>query len=119
MVIPMRMRQYLPMFPRTALVTGAASGIGAALVELMRAEGTDVRALDLADGFDVGDSEAWEAVGSVDLACLNAGVTTGETDIREVSDAAYRRICAANLDGVVLGVRHLARVLEPGSAIVV
>jgi NAD(P)-dependent dehydrogenase (short-subunit alcohol dehydrogenase family) len=118
MVIPMRMRQYPPMFPRTALVTGAASGIGGALVELTRAEGADVLALDLADGFDVGDPQAWETVGAVDLACLNAGVTTGEADIREVSDAAYRRILAANLDGVVFGVRHLARILEPGSAIV-
>ena len=29
----MRMRQYPPMFPRTALVTGGASGIGAAIVD--------------------------------------------------------------------------------------
>jgi NAD(P)-dependent dehydrogenase (short-subunit alcohol dehydrogenase family) len=118
MVIPMSMRQYPPMFPHTALVTGSASGIGTALVELLRAEGADVQALDLRNGFDVGDPEAWAAVGAVDLACLNAGVTTGETDIREVSDAAYRRILSANLNGVVFGVRRLARVLEPGSAIV-
>ena len=115
----MRMGQYLPMFPRTALVTGAASGIGAAIVELLRAGGAEVQALDLADGFDVADPDAWEAVGAVDLACLNAGVTTGETDIRRVSDEAYRRIRGANLDGVVHGVRRLARVMEPGSAIVV
>jgi NAD(P)-dependent dehydrogenase (short-subunit alcohol dehydrogenase family) len=55
----------------------------------------------------------------VELACLNAGVTTGETDVRDVSDEAYRRIRGANLDGVVYGVRRLADVLEPGSAIVV
>ncbi|HSC73025.1 MAG TPA: SDR family NAD(P)-dependent oxidoreductase [Gaiellaceae bacterium] len=107
------------MFPRTALVTGAASGIGAAIVELLRAGGAEVQALDLADGFDVADPDAWEAVGAVDLACLNAGVTTGETDIRRVSDEAYRRIRGANLDGVVHGVRRLGRVMEPGSAIVV
>lgn len=113
------MRQYLPMFPRGALVTGAASGIGAAIVALLECSGCDVLALDLADGFDVGDPEVWESVGAVELACLNAGVTTGERDIRAVSDRAYRRIVGANVDGVVFGVRRLATVQEPGSAIVV
>ena len=115
----MRMRQYLPMFPRTALVTGSASGIGAALVELLRREGADVRALDLAGGFDVSDPRAWETVGAVELACLNAGVVTGEQDVSRLSDEAYRRILGANLDGVVFGARRLARIMEPGGAIVV
>jgi NAD(P)-dependent dehydrogenase (short-subunit alcohol dehydrogenase family) len=119
MVIPRRMRQYLPMFPRTALVTGAASGIGAAIVASLRRSGCDVLALDLADGFDVADARAWERVGAVELACLNAGVTAGEHDVRAVSDAAYRRIVGANVDGVVFGVRRLAAVQEPGSAVVV
>jgi NAD(P)-dependent dehydrogenase (short-subunit alcohol dehydrogenase family) len=118
MVIAMRMRQYDPMFPRTALVTGGASGIGAAIVALLRSEGAEVQALDLADGFDVSDSQAWEKVGAVELACLNAGVTTGEHDVSRLSDDAYRRILGANLDGVVFGVRRLADVMEPGSAIV-
>lgn len=113
------MGQYLPMFPRTALVTGSASGIGAAIVELLRTDGAEVQALDLADGFDVADPQAWETVGSAELACLNAGVTTGETDIRDVSDEAYSRIRGANLDGVVYGVRRLAHVLQPKSVIVV
>jgi NAD(P)-dependent dehydrogenase (short-subunit alcohol dehydrogenase family) len=107
------------MFPRTALVTGAASGIGAALVGLLRRGGCAVDALDLRDGFDVGDPRAWERVAAVELACLNAGVTTGERDIRAVSDAAYRRIVGANVDGVVFGVRRLADLQRPGSAIVV
>jgi NAD(P)-dependent dehydrogenase (short-subunit alcohol dehydrogenase family) len=75
--------------------------------------------LDARDGFDVGDSEAWESVEPVELACLNAGVSTGVSDLTAVSDDAYRRIVGANLDGVVFGVRHLARVMAPGSAIVV
>ena len=114
----MRMRQYDPMFPRTALVTGGASGIGAAIVDLLRSEGAEVEALDLAEGFDVSNPQAWETVGAVELACLNAGVTTGEQDVSRVSDDAYRRILGANLDGVVFGVRRLADVMEPGSAIV-
>jgi len=119
MVSAVRMGQYVAVFPRTALVTGAASGIGAATVDLLRREGAEVRPLDLVDGFDVADPQGWESVGPVDLACLNAGATTGERDIQAVTDEAYRRIVGANLDGVVFGVRHLARVLERGSAIVV
>jgi NAD(P)-dependent dehydrogenase (short-subunit alcohol dehydrogenase family) len=106
------------MFPRTALVTGGASGIGAATVDLLRSEGTEVESLDLAGGFDVSDAKAWETVGAVELACLNAGVVTGEHDVTRLSDDAYRRILGVNLDGIVFGVRRLASVMEPGSAIV-
>lgn len=107
------------MFPETALVTGGASGIGRAIVERLERDGAQVRVLDLQGGFDVSAPEAWESVEAVDLACLNAGVVTGESDIREMDDAAYRRIIGTNVDGVVFGVRRLARVLEPGSAVVV
>lgn len=113
------MRQYRAMFPRTALVTGAASGIGAALVTELRADGAEVQELDVVHGFDVSDSGAWDTVESVELACLNAGVTTGASDLTEVNERAYRRILGANVDGVVYGVRRLAEVMEPGAAIVV
>ena len=100
-------------FPRTALVTGGASGIGAAIVERLRAEGADVLSLDLADGFDVSDAAAWDNVGPVDLACLNAGVISRDESVED-----YRRVLGANVDGVVFGIRRLAPAMEPGSAIV-
>jgi NAD(P)-dependent dehydrogenase (short-subunit alcohol dehydrogenase family) len=102
-----------------ALVTGGRSGIGAALVERLERDGTEVRVLDLVDGFDVGDPAAWESVEAVDLACLNAGVVTGTGDVAELGEDQYRRILGANVDGVVYGVRRMARVMQPGSAIVV
>ncbi|MFN2467916.1 MAG: SDR family NAD(P)-dependent oxidoreductase [Gaiellaceae bacterium] len=106
------------MFPRTALVTGGASGIGAAIVARLEGAGAAVRVLDLRDGFDGADPRAWDEVGPVELACLNAGVLTGTGDLAELSDEAYRRAVGVNVDGVVFGVRRLARVMEPGSAIV-
>jgi NAD(P)-dependent dehydrogenase (short-subunit alcohol dehydrogenase family) len=102
----------------TALVTGGASGIGGALVARLRAEGFDVRVLDIATGFDVGDPGHWDAVDAVDVACLNAGVLGGPADPAELTLESYRRALAVNVDGVVLGVRRLARVMEPGGRIV-
>jgi NAD(P)-dependent dehydrogenase (short-subunit alcohol dehydrogenase family) len=103
----------------TALVTGSAGGIGSAIVTKLRKEGFDVKELDLVNGFDVSDPEAWEHVGSVDLACLNAGVVTGSDDVANLTDDEYRRALGVNVDGVVYGVRRLDRVMPRGSTIVV
>jgi NAD(P)-dependent dehydrogenase (short-subunit alcohol dehydrogenase family) len=104
---------------RSALVTGGRSGIGLAIVEALARGGVDVRVLDVVDGFDVGDPGSWESiVEPVDLACLNAGVVTGERLIGRVSDEQYRRIVRVNIDGVVFGVRRLSRVMRGGSIVV-
>jgi NAD(P)-dependent dehydrogenase (short-subunit alcohol dehydrogenase family) len=103
----------------TALVTGSAGGIGSAIVARLHDEGFEVRELDLVSGFDVSDPQCWEHIGSVDLACLNAGVVTGESQVAELSDEQYRRALGVNVDGVVYGVRRLDRVMATGSCIVV
>ncbi len=77
-----------------------------------------MRVLDIADGFDVSDPSAWEAVDAVDLACLNAGVVAREADVARLSDEEYRRIVGVNVDGVVFGVRRLAQVMDGGSIVV-
>ena len=107
------------MFPETALVTGGASGIGLAIVERLEAEGAEVRSLDLQDGFDVADPDAWESVEPAQLACLNAGVVARVNDVAALPEQEYRRVLGANVDGVVYGVRRLAATMEEGSAIVV
>jgi NAD(P)-dependent dehydrogenase (short-subunit alcohol dehydrogenase family) len=104
----------------TALVTGSAGGIGAAIVRKLTAEGFEVQELDLVNGFDVSDPAAWEHIGSVDLACLNAGVITGDDgQLTELTDEQYRRALSVNVDGVVFGVRRLDRVMPTGGVIVV
>ncbi len=101
-----------------ALVTGGASGIGAAIVDRLRSEGYEVEVLDLTTGFDVSDEAAWDGVGAVDVACLNAGVLGGPSDPALLPLEEYRRAMAVNVDGVVLGVRRLAQVMAPGGRIV-
>jgi NAD(P)-dependent dehydrogenase (short-subunit alcohol dehydrogenase family) len=107
------------LFPSTALVTGSAGGIGRAIVELLEQEGAEVHGLDVLNGFDVSDPTAWESVDRVDLACLNAGVTTSTASITELTADEYQRVVAVNVDGVVYGVRRLAREMREGDAIVV
>jgi NAD(P)-dependent dehydrogenase (short-subunit alcohol dehydrogenase family) len=101
-----------------ALVTGAAGGIGRAIVRRLEADGFEVLATDV-DELDVSDPAAWDGLPPVDVACLNAGVATGTASIGELGDEQYRRILGVNVDGVVLGVRALARTMPPSSRIVV
>lgn len=100
-----------------ALVTGGEGGIGRAIRARLESEGYEVESLDLKTGFDVSDPAAWERVGAVDLACLNAGVLTGESDPRRLTDEQYRHAVAVNVDGVVFGVRQLAQVMEGGAIV--
>jgi NAD(P)-dependent dehydrogenase (short-subunit alcohol dehydrogenase family) len=95
-----------------ALVTGGEGGIGRALRARLEREGYEVESLDLTTGFDVTSWEAWQRVGPVDVACLNAGVSTGELDVD-----SYRRAVAVNVDGVVLGVLRLREVMREGAIV--
>ncbi len=116
---------------RVALVTGGASGIGLATVRRLRDEGARVAAVDLQEArgedpsdlhvvADVAEPGAWpgiverveSALGSIDVAHLNAGVMTGQRDITQLSDEQYRRVMRVNVDGVVFGVREVARAMQ-------
>jgi NAD(P)-dependent dehydrogenase (short-subunit alcohol dehydrogenase family) len=100
-----------------AIVTGGEGGIGRAMRARLEREGYEVESLDLRNGFDVTDPVAWERVGTVDLACLNAGILTAERDVEKLSAEDYRAAVAVNVDGIVLGVSRLARVMEQGAIV--
>ena len=89
---------------QVALVTGGASGIGAATVERLRAGGADVHVYDLAHGDDVRDAEAIraavEALPRLDVLVCAAGVGGDSLHTEDVSDEEWRRVHAINLDGV-------------------
>src|SRR3954471_24732749 len=89
---------------RVALVTGGASGIGAAVVERLRAGGGDAYVFDLANGDDVRDSAqlnaAVERLPKLDVLVCCAGVGGDSLHTEEVSDDEWRRVHAINLDGV-------------------
>jgi NAD(P)-dependent dehydrogenase (short-subunit alcohol dehydrogenase family) len=95
-----------------AIVTGGEGGLGRAMRTRLEREGFEVESLDVATGFDVTSPEAWEQVGAVDVACLNAGVLTGDLTYEN-----YRRAVAVNVDGVVLGVLRLRQVMDVGAIV--
>jgi 3-oxoacyl-[acyl-carrier protein] reductase len=102
---------------RVALVTGGASGIGAATVERLRAGGAEVRVFDLANGDDVRHSgqldAAFDRLSRLDVLVCCAGVGGDSLHTEDVSDDEWRRVHAINLDGVFFANRAAIRKMKP------
>ncbi len=125
---------------RSALVTGAASGIGAACAKALGArgagklilvdvDGAGLDALDLPCDVErivgsVADEALWQALDplltGLDHAVVNAGIGSGGP-IASISLAEWRRVMAVNLDGAFLTLAHSLRAMEgrSGSVVVV
>jgi NAD(P)-dependent dehydrogenase (short-subunit alcohol dehydrogenase family) len=111
---------------KAALVTGGASGIGAAAVRRLAAAGAVVAIADrdeagaralaeqvggLALPGDASEPDtmamavdvAEDAFGRLNIVLLNAGVTAGQSGVETLDLAAYRRIMGVNVDHVVFG----------------
>jgi 3-oxoacyl-[acyl-carrier protein] reductase len=114
---------------RAALVTGGASGIGAATVELLRGCGARVAVLDLdpkglaedvlaIDGDVTQSADADHAVarveaefGRLDVLVCSAGVGGESLRTVDVDDAEWRRVFAINSDGTFFCNRAALRVM--------
>lgn len=118
---------------KTALVTGAASGIGRAIAIALAREGAHLALADrdlagceqtlvlarqaapavrgFARAMDVGRlldhealvAEACAQFGGLDLACNNAGISGELHPVAELTEAQWRQVLDVNLTGVFLG----------------
>jgi 3(or 17)beta-hydroxysteroid dehydrogenase len=110
---------------KVAVITGGASGMGAATARRFRREGAAVVVTDVQAGpgqalaeeigalfiaHDVADPAAWNRIGAtveekfgrLDVMMNNAGIT-GSGPIETISLESWNRIVAINLTGVMLG----------------
>lgn len=111
-----------------AIVTGGASGIGAATVRLLQDAGARVAVLDrTTDGVvgdhvvecDVADAElvaaavreAYEVLGAIDIAVLAAG-TGGFSPVSSLDLDAWDRVHAVNVRGAAVCMRECIRVMR-------
>jgi len=131
------MAQQFDFSGRHVLVTGAASGIGAACAKWLAEHGASRLVLVDRDGDglarlelpcevaafpgDVTDPALWERTeanaGPLDHAVINAGIGAGGA-IAELSFDEWRRVLSVNLDGAFLSLRAALRLMrDDGSAV--
>jgi NAD(P)-dependent dehydrogenase (short-subunit alcohol dehydrogenase family) len=122
---------------KVAVVTGAASGIGAAVAVKLAAAGSKVVAVDVnrkgaeklasatdgeiyafeADVSEEADVQAYtraavERFGRIDLYHLNAGIGGEQTSFLDATAADFDRVMSVNVRGVFLGLREAFRQFE-------
>jgi 3-oxoacyl-[acyl-carrier protein] reductase len=87
---------------KTAVVTGTAHGIGAAIAEALRADGADVYGIDK-DAVDLTDAAAvrkfFAGINGTDILVNNAGGVCGQVGVplEDVPDDDWRAVVDANL----------------------
>ncbi|KQR91147.1 MAG: SDR family oxidoreductase [Microbacterium ginsengisoli] len=127
---------------QTAVVTGAAGQIGAAIVAELVESGVRVLAVDLdaqaldvlyagndavlTQQADVGDEDSVKAVsarvaeefGTLAMLANNAGIEGVVAPIADTDAANFDRVMRVNVRGPFLGLKHLMPLIEDGGAVV-
>ena len=131
---------------KTALITGAARGIGQAIAELFASEGAKVILTDINDKLgeevslnigdkaeyyhlDVSQESQWielsnlleNKYGNIDIVINNAGITgflesSGPHDPENLDLNSWHTVHKTNLDGVALGCKYGIKLLKSSSA---
>jgi 3alpha(or 20beta)-hydroxysteroid dehydrogenase len=120
---------------RTVVVTGAAGGIGAEVVDVLVERGADVHAADLAwdnvvrnsasrmHELDVADEDAWRTLtshlgGGPVHGLVNCAGITERARLGEVRPADLAHVHAVNVGGALLGIQALMPLMPAGASIV-
>ena len=109
-----------PTEPRTAVITGGMSGLGAAAAARLAADGVEVVTFDVAAGADVrvdvadagAVAAAAAALGPVDILVNSAGIIGPNVPLSDVPLDGWDRTLAVNLTGTFL----MCRAFVPGMA---
>jgi 3(or 17)beta-hydroxysteroid dehydrogenase len=127
---------------KVALVTGAASGIGAAVAARLAASGAEVYCADLncqgaevvasskpkahAIDLDVREEAAWVAAMEAVLASgrqldvlVNCVGVSAASPLPDTTLAEWRHVLATNLDGAFLGTKHGIRAMRAAGGVII
>lgn len=115
---------------KVAIVTGAASGIGKASVDLFRSEGATVVGADIGEGADMrcdagSEDEVRDLVdrivqqhGKLDIFFANAGVSGGMATLSDQGEDDWAEVLRINLIGCAMAIKYAAPAMKAGGSII-